>query len=197
VDNGADYYGAGIALFYTEATIANNVIARNYANVVGGGIANVESSPSIRNNTIFYNRPSALYLESALMDYLDEVLPASITNNILWKNEIHLAEGVTPEEFEIRFNDVPGGWDGEGNIDQDPLFANADADDYHLKSQAGRWDPVTKMWVLDTVTSPCIDAGDPVSAFTKEPAPNGQRVNLGADGGTEQASKSTLATDGK
>jgi hypothetical protein len=190
VDNGADYYGAGIALFYTEATIANNVIARNYANVVGGGIANVASSPSIQNNTIFYNRPSALYLESALMDYLGNVQPASITNNILWKNEIHMAEDASPEEFEIRFNDVQGGWNGEGNIDKDPLFANADADDYHLKSQAGRWDPVGKTWLVDTVTSPCIDAGDPASAFAKEPVPNGQRVNMGADGGTEQASKS-------
>ncbi|MCX5643545.1 MAG: hypothetical protein NTZ17_02495 [Phycisphaerae bacterium] len=44
--------------------------------------------------------------------------------------------------------------------------------------------------MVDTVTSPCIDAGDPASAFTNEPAPNGQRVNMGADGGTEQASKS-------
>jgi hypothetical protein len=197
VDNGADYYGAGIALFYTEATIANNVIARNYANVVGGGIANVESSPSIRNNTIFYNRPSALYLESVLTDYLDDVLPASITNNILWKNEIHMAEGVTPEEFEIRFNDVQGGWDGEGNIDQDPLFANANADDYHLKSQAGRWDPAGHVWVVDTETSPCIDAGDPASDFAAEPAFNGQRVNLGAYGGTEQASKSVPTVDGQ
>jgi hypothetical protein len=43
---------------------------------------------------------------------------------------------------------------------------------------------------VDTVTSPCIDAGDPDSDFADEPESNGQRINLGAYGGTEQASKS-------
>jgi parallel beta-helix repeat protein len=109
---------------------------------------------------------------------------------------------------------------GEGNIDVDPLFANpgywADANDpnvvvepsdllqgvpdgtnavwidgdYHLKSQAGRWDPVSGSWVVDDVTSPCIDAGDPNSSVGDEPEPNGGRINMGAYGGTEQASMS-------
>jgi hypothetical protein len=188
-DNMADYYGAGILLDYAGGTVANNVLAHNSA-LAGGGIANLSASPSITNNTIVYNRPSGLYLESAATDYYDDVVPALVTNNIIWGNEIHLAETAAPEEFDIRFNDVQGGWDGEGNIGQDPLFANPDAEDYHLKSQAGRWDPVGKTWVADTVTSPCIDAGDPGSDFADEPASNGQRINLGADGGTEEASKS-------
>lgn len=189
LENAADYYGAGILLYYAGGTVAHNVLAHNSA-LMGGGIANLFASPSITNNTIVYNRPGALYLESAATDYFDDIMPALIANNILWSNEIYLSESALPEEFEICFNDIQGGWEGEGNIDQDPLFADPSAEDYHLKSQAGRWDPVAKAWVVDMVTSPCIDAGDPASDYADEPASNGQRINLGAYGGTEQASKS-------
>ncbi|MBM4030053.1 MAG: hypothetical protein FJ280_32330 [Planctomycetes bacterium] len=123
------------------------------------------------------------------MDFLGRTIVARVVNNIIWKNEIHMSEDVKPEEFRIRFNTIQGGWAGEGNLDQDPLFADPDRDDYHLKSQAGRWDPQTKAWVLDGVTSPCLDAGDPASNFSKEPEPNGGRINMGAYGGTAQASK--------
>lgn len=43
---------------------------------------------------------------------------------------------------------------------------------------------------MDDVTSPCIDAGDPNSPVGDEPMPNGGRVNMGAYGGTAEASKS-------
>ena len=62
--------------------------------------------------------------------------------------------------------------------------------DYHLKSQVGRWDPNSQTWVLDDVTSPCIDAGDPNSPIGDEPEPNGWVINMGAYGGTEEASMS-------
>ena len=45
-------------------------------------------------------------------------------------------------------------------------------------------------WVIDDVTSPCIDAGDPMSPIGHEPFPNGGRINMGAYGGTAEASKS-------
>jgi hypothetical protein len=67
---------------------------------------------------------------------------------------------------------------------------NADNGDYHLKSQAGRWDPKSQTWVLDELTSPCIDAGDPASDWTAELWPHGERINMGAFGGTPQASMS-------
>jgi hypothetical protein len=121
-------------------------------------------------------------------------------------------------QIEICFSDVRGGADsvydpcqsvlwGQGNLDVAPLFAdpgywdpngtledpNDDffvEGDYHLKSQAGRWDPAAGSWVVDDVTSPCIDAGDPNSPIGEEPFPNGGRANLGAYGGTTEASKS-------
>jgi hypothetical protein len=42
--------------------------------------------------------------------------------------------------------------------------------------------------VQDEVTSPAIDAGDPASPVGYEPAPNGKVVNMGAYGGTTEAS---------
>jgi hypothetical protein len=124
-----------------------------------------------------------------------------------------------PSEMLIRYSNVQGGdaevymvknctvdW-AEGNIDADPLFAdpgywdpngtpedpNDDIwinGDYHLKSQAGRWDSSSASWVKDDVTSPCIDTGDPNSPVGPEPFPDGGVVNMGAYGGTAEASKS-------
>lgn len=69
-----------------------------------------------------------------------------------------------------------------------PLFANQKKHDYHLKSTAGRWDG--KTWVKDKVSSRCIDTGYRYSDYSKEPKPNGNRINIGKYGNTIYASKS-------
>lgn len=50
-------------------------------------------------------------------------------------------------------------------------------------------------WVYDDSNSLCIDAGDPNSDWSDELWPNGNRINMGAYGGTPQASLS-LSTVG-
>jgi len=82
-----------------------------------------------------------------------------------------------------------GYWDPNGTSDDlsDDFWVDGD---YHLKSQAGRCDPNIQSWVVDDVTSPCIDVGDPNSPIGLEPFPNGGRINIGAYGGTAEASKS-------
>jgi hypothetical protein len=75
-------------------------------------------------------------------------------------------------------------YDGESD------FADESALDFHLKSREGRYNPTTKEFVTDTVTSALIDAGSPVAGIGAEPSPNGGRVNIGLYGGTAQASKS-------
>ena len=77
---------------------------------------------------------------------------------------------------------------GTGCIAKDPCFADAASGDFHLKSAAGRWNGTT--WVKDTVTSPCIDAGETSAAYANEPTPNGNRANMGVYGNTTEASKS-------
>ncbi|MHC4646832.1 MAG: right-handed parallel beta-helix repeat-containing protein [Planctomycetota bacterium] len=79
---------------------------------------------------------------------------------------------------------------GPGNIDVDPCFAGPANADYHLQSAAGRWDPNTESWVIDSHTSLCIDAGNPGCPLGDEPNDaNNVRRNMGAYGGTAEASK--------
>jgi len=74
--------------------------------------------------------------------------------------------------------------------DVDPLLIDPANGDFHLQSSAGRWNPDTSSWTSDENTSPGIDAGDPNSDWTAELWPHGKRINVGAYGGTPQASMS-------
>jgi len=81
---------------------------------------------------------------------------------------------------------------GQGNIAADPCFVDLNNGDYHLLSQRGRYWPRADVWVLDRVTSPCIDGGDPDDDVLDEPMPNGGRIDMGAFGGTPFASMSDI-----
>ena len=73
-----------------------------------------------------------------------------------------------------------------GNIDTDPCFVTFDIDgdpkmwDFHLQSSYGRLEADSQNWVIDSNTSPCIDAGNPSSDWNDEPWPNGKRINMGS-----------------
>ena len=113
-----------------------------------------------------------------------------ISDSIIWGN--------SPEQLfghdcnKVSFCDIADNTcsSGIGNISIDPYFADPGNGDYHLKSQVGRWDTVSCSWVQDGVTSSCIDAGDPISDWTAELWPHGKRINMGAYGGTPEASMS-------
>jgi len=70
------------------------------------------------------------------------------------------------------------------SIARDPMLTS----DGYLMSKAGTWSNGT--WVVYPTNSPCIDFGDPTDDASGEPSPNGGRINIGAFGGTGQASKS-------
>jgi predicted outer membrane repeat protein len=112
----------------------------------------------------------------------------TVKNSIFWGN--------TPSQIigpvDVSFSNIQGGWPrtAPGNLAIDPLFADPGNGDYHLQSPAGRWDSARATWVRDQSTSPCIDAGDPSSPVGEETEPNGGRINMGAYGGTAEASKS-------
>jgi hypothetical protein len=113
-----------------------------------------------------------------------------IRDSIIWTNSAEYNTQIYLVAGSVSFSDVLYGYSGVGNINADPRFAGTGIGDYHLKSQAGRWNPDTQSWVKDDVTSPCIDAGDPNSDWKAELWPNGRRINMGAYGGTPQASMS-------
>ena len=134
---------------------------------------------------------------------------AVVQNSIFW-NTVEVFEGITNQiDLTVDHCLMPVQWGnlGVGNISADPLFANSGywdpngtpnnpkddfwvEGDYHLKSKAGRWDPAAQQWVVDKTTSPCIDAGNDSPEWKNEPWPNGQRLDIGAYGGTAEASLS-------
>jgi len=89
---------------------------------------------------------------------------------------------------------VAGAWvdsvDPNTILEPQDVRATWTGGDYHVKSRAGRWDPISRTWLYDTVISPCIDAGVPGGPVDSEPMPNGGVVNMGAYGGTSEAGKS-------
>ena len=174
-------FGAAVYCMDSATTLQNCTVADNLGGEHGAGIYLVDSSITIWNSIIWGNTSSQIVVES----------------------------GNDPA---VAYSSISGTWPGDGNIDKGPVFANSGywsdpadpnllldpqepdavwfAGDYHLKSLVGRWSPNGGRWILDDVASPCIDAGDPNADWAIEPEPNGGRVNMGAYGGTIQASQS-------
>ena len=177
--------GGGVFNDDNNATFVNCIISGNSAVNKGGGMFNDGCLPILTNCTFSGNSAG----ESAGGIYNKGACYMTLTNCILWgdvPDELYLDQGI----HVITYCDIKGGWPGIGNIDVDPCFADADSNDFYLKSQAGRFDPNTELWVQDDLTSPCIDAGNPLSPIGPEPFPNGGIINMGAYGGMAQASKS-------
>ncbi len=148
-------------------------------------------------NGVVWNNPVAVHATSNSL---------SVSNSILGRGTTLLGNQVMPGNHNVVWDtavgasyatltDLQSGAHGMGwnkSVYADPLFADADAGDYHLQSVMGRINPATGLFETnDLVHSPAIDFGDPLSmAYTNEPNPNGTRLNAGLYGGTTQASKS-------
>jgi len=138
----------GIGLRGPDTYIANNVIANNLAGHYNGGI--VLNSPRITllNNVVAFNEAQLQPGVRLIGEGIDSVL-----NNIIWGNISPGGEQIIidSDSAVVAFCNIQGGWEGEGNIDADPLFRDPDNDDFHLMStDCG-----------DPYDSPCIDAGYP------------------------------------
>jgi hypothetical protein len=206
IGNKTQNEAGGVYVGYSSAILTNCLIALNTAHLQGGGgvmCSRPGTSLTISNCTIWGNSGGSQWGGGGV---LCRNASASITNSIIWGNTAPKGSEISVEvptsTLVIDYSNVAGGqaevnvgggctlnW-GVGNIDTDPLFTDPNNGDYHLKSQAGRWDPNGQSWVQDDVTSPCIDAGDPNSDWTEEIWPHGERINMGAFGGTLEASMS-------
>ena len=139
----------GAAAFITNSNIEikNTLIANNNSQSPGhglteytGGIVAINSSIHIDRSTFYGNSsghgygtvgPGALFL--------DTTSTSIITNSIFWENGIYPIIGSSV----ISFSDIEGGWDGEGNINIDPLFCLSDSTDFTISEN-----------------SPCIGTGE-------------------------------------
>ncbi|MFC1652732.1 hypothetical protein ACFL3F_03325, partial [Planctomycetota bacterium] len=207
--NTAEDQGGGVFNNNAAPVVTRCLFSGNSA-LGGGGMSNFYySAPAVTNCTFGYNTVAG---EGSGINSYWHSAPV-VTNCILWSNLSLLGPIIScapDSSTTVSYSNVEGGWPGQGNIDADPFFAYpgywVDVNDpnivveldepnavwvdgdYHLKSQAGRWDPNSNTWVIDDVTSPCIDAGDPNDYVAFEPIPNGSIINMGTHGGTLEAS---------
>jgi hypothetical protein len=200
--NSADGGGGMYNFGYSSPKLTNCTFSGNSALLRhGGGICNWAGSQTTLVNCTFAGNSASDGNAISCDSYEQRLSEVSVANCILWDggNEIWNNDGST---IMVSYSDVNGGqmgvydpcgglvW-GPGNIEADPRFADPNNEDYHLKSLGGRWDPNSQTWVQDNVTSLCIDAGNPGCPLADEPNDlNNIRINMGAYGGTAEASKS-------
>ena len=151
-------------------------------------------------NTIVGSQKDGIIFE--LGEGTDTGYQTYVQNNIITDCENFGINNLSSENtFILEYNDIyncESGYYNNANSNTDihlnPLLnkgietTQPDSVDFHLKSEAGRWNGFE--WVEDDITSPCIDAANPLSNYENEPLPNGGRANIGAYGNTNEASKS-------
>lgn len=136
-------YGGGIYAFGNPELI-NCAFSGNDASRYGGGLYSDGASGSVLRSCTFASN-SASKGNAVACDSHEQLYPSNlvVTNCIFWDGR----GGVWNNDnsvITISYSDVQGGWQGQGNIDTDPLFVDAPNGDYHLQAY-----------------SLCINAGDP------------------------------------
>jgi hypothetical protein len=158
--NVSETYGGGISCNYSSPIIMNNTITSNSA-IYGGGISfdrytssvikgnNINgnsaeegggigcftfSSPTITNNTIAGNSAST----NGGGIYCYYISSPSVTNTIIWDNTAPTDPNISVYFSDPFFNysDIEGGWEGDGNIDADPLFCDPENGDLTVQSDS-------------------------------------------------------------
>ena len=152
IHNNENQDGAGIGIVNCSPTISHNLIYDNYAFDLGGGIRCDFSTPTLVNNTITQNNAN----EGGGI-YCVQSTPL-IVNTICWDNTANVGNEIIGSPM-ITYSDIRGGYPGEGNIDDNPLFVDPGMDEFRLQED-----------------SPCIDAGDPASPLD----PDSTRADIGA-----------------
>ena len=150
IGNTSDF-GGGAVSQGTTVLLTNCLFVGNTAVEYGGAL--FEQGGSIATTMIhctFAGNSAPNGKALAFQYYNGDPFTLQATNCIFWDGGQEVWHN-EQTDFAIAYCAVQGGWPGEGNIDQDPLFAAPQADDFHLG--AG---------------SPCIDAGTPEIAGLPE-----------------------------
>ena len=161
-DFNAEEDGGGIFCYSSNPTLSYLLIYDNYAALYGGGVFLWDSSPIFSNVVISNNEAAGGISNDPNVGsgiYSGGNSNPVITNTIIWGNlpESDAIDGIAT----VSYSNIQGGWEGEGNIDTNPLFCNPDSGDYTLAEN-----------------SPCIDAGDPSSPLDSD----GTIADMGAFG---------------
>jgi hypothetical protein len=135
-NNSAGQRGGGMYNFFASPKVTNCTFSGNSASL-GGGMHNYDLSfPEVTNCTFSGNEASA---GGGIYNYHSSPV---LTNCILWGDSPDEIANRGDEEPVVAYSDIEGGYDGTGNRNDDPLFADPGSGDYHLG-----------------LGSPCIDTG--------------------------------------
>jgi len=148
LDGGGVYLGSSDSPY----NFSNNVVIRNKGKYSGGGISGSNSNGMvyILNNTIAYNSAKTgggMLLKGDSFSILTSIF---FSNTAGRDSQISISKNVS-----ILYNAIQGGWQGEGNLDVEPLFVDPANGDYHLQPN-----------------SPCIDKGNPDPQYNDPEDPN-------------------------
>ncbi|MCL1856499.1 MAG: right-handed parallel beta-helix repeat-containing protein [Kiritimatiellaeota bacterium] len=174
LQNGGTSWGGAVAIRDVgglgEISFNQCVFADNFSANANGGALYMNSGTVTLRNSIFRNNTITVPSFNGKEIYVEG-------SGILDADFLCFTDTASPE-----FIRLPTTLSlGAHVMASDPLFASADVApyDFHLMSQAGRWEDGD--WVYtDMVTSPCIDAGS-------------EGGELGIYGGTAEASKSLVS----
>ncbi|HEY5968147.1 MAG TPA: choice-of-anchor Q domain-containing protein [Chitinophagaceae bacterium] len=118
-------FGGGLYNLESSLTMINCIVSKNLA-LIGGGVYNRSPSAITEfiNCDIVYNRAGSG--GGAMRNEFNS--PSVLTNCIVWGNNSFEGNAST-----ITYSIVQGGFEGEGNLNVDPLFVNAADLDFHLQ----------------------------------------------------------------
>ncbi len=148
--------GIGVVRSLSANVLSNNLIINNTALFFGGGMAFVDGSVVVANTNILHNTSAyggGLYFNEISSPVFYNSIIRDNTMDMDVPNQVWIFDGVSGPEFyhcniEGGFEDFYGTGDDDfqgvylDNIDENPLFEDAETMDYSLKD-----------------SSPCIDAG--------------------------------------
>ncbi|MBN1995902.1 right-handed parallel beta-helix repeat-containing protein [candidate division KSB1 bacterium] len=169
INNSVISYNGYYGIYWgNNVHLNNNLICKNSAPGISGA-----DSVFIINNTMFGNSTDPLYQWGGVVlrySYC-KIINSIIRNNAGNRGQVEVKYG------KILYCNVEGGWEGEGNIDIEPMFIDPENGNFNLLSN-----------------SPCIDAGsdsmiyndpeDPANpGFALYPALGTIRNDMGAYGG--------------
>lgn len=197
-----------------QLRVANSLVLDSYQGVVISALAYNTNIvyPVIENNVIWETAGPAIRMRGGRVTARNNILSVKVGHyvydlggeDVLYTDYNAICGGrVFRQEQNYNISPMPiiyetvGAWAAAStndlhSYDGDPLLVNPAVYDFHLKSTAGRYDGGLSSWTNDAISSPLIDAGWPEStAWTNEPFPRGDRVNIGLYGGTPWASKSS------
>lgn len=147
--NECETSGGGICCAASYPVIENCLITYNEGYYSGAASSIFGGNMTVVNCTISENSASSGSGTGGIYCWKGD---AVITNTILWgnlgsiSNQIKRFQGdeaVIVSYSDVQMADSNDVWDDEpNNINTDPCFADANGSDYHLKSQAGRWQQI-------------------------------------------------------